>query len=139
MKLSELKSLTESRGYRPESMVIYDMDYWTEDGDYGLAAADVEVEYSYEPAHHTDHPYGSTTAREHHPASVEILSVKLLSDATVYDAEGDKIVGELKAGTELTDKDWWKESWLDDIAETVTDKIYGDIRDHHDHDDYDYR
>lgn len=118
--LKELLAMREAR-HNP-TQDFEDLDLW-HDGASGLESADVEVEYEYEGASHTDHPYGMGTAREHHLASVEVVAVRLKKDAKVYDDSGDKIVATLRAGTNLVSQGWWKKSYTKWLA----DKIHDDI------------
>lgn len=135
MKLSDIKQLAEAK-YAPNSEVFKDVDLWL-DGTYGLETTDVEVEFDYEGESYTDHPYGSTTAREYHGAQVDILAVKLIADAKVYDDDGDQVIDTLKKGTDLMTLPWWKESyteWFENEIHEMAEKN----RDNDDYDDYDY-
>lgn len=140
MKLSDIKRLSE-RKYHMPTEDFQDLDLW-QDGASGLASADVEVEYEYEGADYTDHPYGSTTAREHHPASCTVYAVKLKKDTPVYDDDGDKVLSTLPAGTDLTKQDWWKQSYTEWLENKIADGIESQESDHDDyrdddrHDDY---
>lgn len=122
MKLSDIKTLRESRGAFTET--FDSLDLWQGVGSKtNLEAADVEVEYDYEPPSYTDHPYGQGWAREHHGSSVDIISVKLTQDAKVYDDEGDKVVDTLKKGTDLMDKSWWDSKWTEWLAGQIGEKM----------------
>jgi hypothetical protein len=87
MKLSALY-VTEARSY-VSSETFKDCDIWDEDG---WGSADVKVEYDYEPEDYTDHPYGETTAREHHPATLDILTATLLTDLEQFNEDGNLVM-----------------------------------------------
>ena len=132
--LQSILSLLESHGGYSE--VFKDLDLWLAVGSNGdLDSADVEVHYDYEGPSYTDHPYGSTTAREHHGASVDIISVNLLKDTPRRDEDGDKVIGELKAGTDLMEQPWWKSEWTEWLAEKINEKMSEDGDDFDEPDD----
>lgn len=133
--LQELLALREAHN-SGHSEVFKDLDYWL-DGSFGLESADVEVFYDYEPADYTDHPYGMGTAREHHPASVEIVAVELLKDSSVYDDDGDKVIDVMKKGTDLLQQTWWKDKWTEHLAEEIHERIDKMEPDFDEPDDYD--
>lgn len=139
MKLSDLKSLTEDQkskrhhGGDEEHFELLDLWQGRDSDMAGLESADVDVEYEYEPPDYTDHPYGSTYAREHHGGVAHVGAVRLCRDAKIYDDDGDKVIGTLKAGTDLTDQKWWKSSWTD----WLSDKITKQVEDRHKYDRYD--
>ena len=133
--LQELLALKEAH-HNEHSEVFKDLDYWI-DGTHGLESADVEVFYEYEGADYTDHPYGSTTAREHYPASVGILAVELLKDSSVYDEDGDKVIEVMKKGTDLLQQPWWKGEWTDHLEEEIHERIGKMEPDFNEPDDYD--
>ncbi len=130
MKLSEIKTLSESHHGDEEHFKL--LDLW-QDGASNLESADVDVEYDYEPPSYDDHPYGSTTAREHHGGFATVSAVLLSHDSKVYDDDGDKVVSTLKAGTDLMKQKWWKSSYTDWLEEKISDKI----NKHRDERDYD--
>lgn len=111
MKLNDIKpALKESRA---TSMQFDDLDIWSE---VGLSEVNVSVTYEYEASSYSDHPYGEGTAREVHPAEVNLISVKV-TDAVEITDEDNKVVEVLPVGTDLMDKDFWKKSdgdWLID-------------------------
>jgi hypothetical protein len=81
MKLTDLKRHQAALRRRPPKTteVFKDCDLWmARGGASDLGEADVEVEFDYTPASFSDHPYGSGTAREHHPSSLDIQSVTLV-------------------------------------------------------------
>lgn len=136
MKLNEIKRLSEARSYPTE--VFKDLDLWLGVGSTSdLDTADVEVEYEYEAPSHTDHPYGSTTAREYHGSSTDIISVKLLKDTDRFNEDGE-VIGKLEKGTDLMQQKWWKSEWSDWLAEKIGEKMdhYDPREDYEpDHDD----
>jgi hypothetical protein len=106
MKLNEIVKRRQSA---MEHLTLKGVDLWEE---VGIAQISVEVEYEYEPADHEDHPYGSTTAREHFPAQIHLEAVILLEDALVYDDEGE-VVRTLKAGKDLMKEPFFNEDSSD--------------------------
>lgn len=131
------------------SQVFKDLDYWqgadvTDPEAVGLTAVDCEVHYDFEHGGHTDHPYGSTTAREYHGDEVNIMHVVTMEDADVYDEDGDKVVGKIPAGTDLMAKSWWQDKWTEHLAENIDvpdgdddfDEPWDDDREGDYHDDY---
>lgn len=125
--LKELLALREDNGM---SQTFKDLDIWLGVGSKSnLESADVEVDYDYEPADYTDHPYGMGTAREHHAASVDVMAVRLIKDANEYDEDGDKVVKVLKAGTDLMEQPWWQADWTEWLADKIAEKIGDDDED----------
>jgi len=119
--LQELLKLREHRGGRTE--IFNNLDLWLGIGSQSnLEPADVEVEFDYEAPSYTDHPYSSSTAREHHGAVVEIMSVKLLKDADEYDEDGDK-VQVLKKGTDLMSLPWWENTWTHWLEDQIAKRM----------------
>lgn len=115
MKLTqELLKLTESRGL---SRKFSNLDIFQPDG---LESVDVEVKYHYEAASYSDHPYGEGSAREHHPASVELISVKLLSDADIENDQGE-VTATLAKGTDLIDQPFWSNEHSDWFIDTLAE------------------
>jgi hypothetical protein len=120
MLLQQLIKLTESGG--AFSRVFKNVDIWVGHQQAELDTTDVVVEYDYEPASYTDHPYGSTTTREYHPIEIDILSIRLKRDTNILDEDGD-IVGMLEAGSDLTTQPWWQESFYDYFINKLKDII----------------
>lgn len=123
MKLTDLRSLKEDRPYT-DSMTFKDCDVWLDIGSKAdIGPADVEVEFEYEAPSHTDHPYGEGSAREYHASSVDILAVKLIDDADVFDEDGQEVTGKLSSGTDLTQQSWWNHDWEDWFATEIREKM----------------
>lgn len=132
MRLSELRSdmqffterkSSQRRLYRHGTISFEDCDLWMGKGSTSdLDSADVTVEYDYAGPSHSDHPYGSGTAREYHPSSVDIIAVTLDKDTNLLDDNGD-VIGKLPAGTDLTGESWWKAEWSDWFIEKISDQI----------------
>lgn len=121
MKL--LQELLKLREHTGPSEPFTDLDIWQSVGSKSdLDSADVDVFYDYEAASHDDHPYGSGTAREHHPAQIQITAVVLAEDADRFDEDGE-VIGKLKEGTDLMSQPWWDDKWNDWLAEKIGDKI----------------
>lgn len=132
--LKELLALRERHGAHTE--VFDDLDLWQGVGsETNLDSADVEVDYDYSGASHSDHPYGQGTAREHHGASVGIMAVRLIHDTKEYDEDGEKVIGTLKAGTDLMHQPWWKPSWTTWLANKIGENAAEDGDDEPDRDD----
>lgn len=95
-------------------------DIWENEG---LESLDVRAFYDYEPSDYTDHPYGSTSAREYHGAVINLTSVITLAEGKVYDEDGDQVVRVIPKGSELMNDPIWKESftaWFEDqIAQSL--------------------
>lgn len=128
MKLTDLKRHQAALRRRPPKTteVFKDCDLWmARGGASDLGEADVEVEFDYTPASFSDHPYGSGTAREHHPSSLDIQSVTLVKDANRYDDEGN-VIGKLEKGTDLMKQSWWQESWTEWFADQIQDRMEAD-------------
>lgn len=125
--LQELMALKERR---QPSKVFNDLDLWLEQGTKSdLEAADVEVFYDHEPASHSDHPYGDTTAREYHGSNMDITEVLLLKDTNRYDGDADKTVGMLPKGTDLLKQPWWNKKWSEWLADQIQDELDRDSYD----------
>lgn len=73
----------------------------------GFDEFDVEVEFDYEGPSHSDHPYGSGTAREDHPASASVILIKT-ADAVVQLDENERILKIWPKGTDVTTLPGWK-------------------------------
>lgn len=139
MKLHEIKRLREARS--PDTEVFKNCDLWLSVGSTSdLDEADVEVEYEYEAPDYTDHPYGSTTAREHHGSTSGILSVKLMKDTNRLNDDGE-VIGTLPKGTDLMKEKWWKNDWSEWMAEQIREKMDSAEPDFDepDHGDHEYR
>lgn len=120
MKLSEIKLVTEAKLHRVE---LSDVDIWDRAG---LEPVDLEIEFDYEEPSYSNHPYGEGTAREDHPAVIDISAVKLLKDANIYDDNEEKVLRVLAKGTDLLkEKDLVTKQqlkWLEDqVAEKMQD------------------
>ena len=116
--LRTLLSLHEA--YQPANVEVFkDVDIWA---DSGLEAVDVEVWFDYEPESYTDHPYGSTYARERHSSEVDIDQVNLKMDAKRYNEDGEELEV-VKAGTNLMTQPWWDDDWADWLAETIEERL----------------
>jgi hypothetical protein len=85
----------------------------------GMGYCLLEVDYDYDGASFTDHPYGSTSAREEHPAQVSIIAVRNTKDQERYDANGQDVLEIIPRGTDLSKLDWWD----DEMSEIVSDAI----------------
>lgn len=125
----ELMGLRESHNQAED---FEDLDLWANDG---LENVDVEVEFDYEGASYTDHPYGMGTAREHHPANIDLISVKLKNDAKLYDKDGNHVIRILKKGTDLMNEEFWKDSDADWFINQLHDKADNDDDDFDEPDD----
>ena len=127
MKLSELRTLKESRPHH-DTMKFEGCDLWLGRGSKSdLDTADVTVEFEYEAPSHTDHPYGEGSAREYHASSVDIIAVRLDKDTDRSNEDGE-VIGKLKAGTDLTKESWWLSEWDDWFIEKIGDKMDGEYR-----------
>ena len=128
MKLSELR-MKESRSHH-DTMEFAGCDLWLGRGSKSdLDIADVTVEFEYEAPSHTDHPYGEGSAREYHASTVDILAVRLDDDTDRRDDNGD-VIGQLKAGTDLTKESWWLPEWDNWFIEKIGDKMDGEYYAH---------
>ena len=121
--------------------VFEECDLWLGKGSQAdINVADIDVEYDFTPASHTDHPYGEGTAREYHPAEVNILSVKLRNDVDRTDEDGN-VIGKLAKGTDLLDQPWWLDHWSDWLIEEICERVeassFDDFDDLDDFDDVD--
>jgi hypothetical protein len=114
MKLHELKSLSESRQRRPSSgegeFVYEGFDGFGPEG-FIVHPFDVLVEYYAEEASHSDHPYGDTTAREDHPAHLEVISLTANEDVLYFDEKDEKELKRFPKGTKLQDLPGWDKGW----------------------------
>jgi hypothetical protein len=97
---------------------ILDLDLWEGGDTCDMGAAAVEVLYDVEAASHSDHPYGEGTAREHHPAEIELHSVRLLDDQVCNGKQ-------LHAGTDLMSLPWWEASWSTYLVDTIASELEG--------------
>lgn len=120
MLLKQLITLNEASSTSSEE--FSEVDIWQGHNEVELASADVVVEFYYEPASYTDHPYGSGSAREHHPAELSITSITLKHDTDIVDADGD-VVGQLEAGSELTTQPWWQDSFYEYFEEKLQEQL----------------
>ncbi len=119
MTLSLLSELLESR-YRDTSTTMKLVDIWNNEG---LESLDVEAFYYYESSHYTDHPYGDTTAREHHGAVIDLTSVIALEDGKVYDEDGDQVLRVIPKGTDLMKDPIWKEDFTEWFADEIAKEL----------------
>jgi hypothetical protein len=85
----------------------------------------IEAEFEYEGADHTDHPYGSTTAREHHPASYGFVNLKLSSVARQMDPEDDKLVKEWPIGSDVSKMPGWNKKLETRYEEEIPKHVEG--------------
>lgn len=83
----------------------------------------IECEIDYEPADYTDHPYGSTTAREYHPAVCQLLSAKLLERAELMDDDGNDSGIFIEAGTDMMLHPLWSKRKHDRAEEEINNKM----------------
>ena len=89
--------------------------------DEGIVPFDVEVDYDYEPADHSDHPYGDTTAREHHPSSIAINSITSITPIRQLD-DDDKVIKEWPKGTDVMSLPGWSKEDLEWFEEQATNE-----------------
>lgn len=72
---------------------------------------DVEIEYYYERASHSDHPYQNSYAREHHPGVCSVEKIMAAQDVVFFDeATGKEELKRFPKGTELKDIPGWDQS-----------------------------
>ncbi len=100
MKLHELKQ--HSKKSDTYEFIFKEYDGLEPDGFY-VKPFDVVVEYYGEHSSHSDHPYQDGTAREHHPGSFSVISLKSAEDVILMDEEGKNEVKRFKKGTDLKD------------------------------------
>lgn len=117
MKLSDIKPTL--REARTSTIDFSGVDIWDEAG---LGPVDITVEYEYEAASHTDHPYGEGSAREHHPAEINLVSVKTTSAAEQFDENGE-VTGTLPVGTDLMKQSFWKGRDGDWLIDKIVDAV----------------
>jgi hypothetical protein len=87
--------------------------------DEGFDNFDATAHFYYEADDYTDHPYGEGSAREYHPASIELNKLIAEHDINVIGEDGD-VVRTVAKGTDLmTDK-----AWSDKLADLVTDQLH---------------
>lgn len=67
----------------------------------------IEVEYGVADQGHTDHPYGSTSAREYHGVEVEIISAKTTEEVTYHHPETDEVLKTFPEGTDVDKLPGW--------------------------------
>jgi hypothetical protein len=122
MKLFELKS------HRPRVHTPDTMDLYLDLSEYGMSdEVDVQVEYEYEGESHTDHPYGSGTAREHHPARLTVGEVKTIRDEPTYDQDGNENGTPLPKGTVISNLEWYKHA--DSLHDWIEEKVQSKLAD----------
>lgn len=68
------------------------------DGYYGNF--DVVVTYELQPASYSDHPYQDTTAREHHPAEIDILTLVADDKIQMFNSN-DEVIKEFEKGYDI--------------------------------------
>jgi len=100
MKLHEIKKHKRKSDYY--EFTFKEWDGCEPDGFY-VKPFDVIVEYYGEHSSYSDHPYQNGTAREHHPGSLSIESLKAAEDVIFMDETGKTEIKRFKAGTELKD------------------------------------
>lgn len=102
------------------SKTFEEIDIWDASG---LQPASVKVFYEYQAASFSDHPYGDTTAREHHPAEISIDKVELLNDTEMLDNDGNTVVKVLVCGTDLMKEPFWTSGFTEYFAGRVFERI----------------
>jgi hypothetical protein len=81
-----------------EEMVLKGVEYWI---DLGFSIVDISIDFNYDPADFTMHPYGMGYAREDHPAQItDVGPIVLLKDAKFYNEDGE-VIGKIAKGTDL--------------------------------------
>lgn len=94
----KVKELFERQHRYDEYVELKGVEYWLE---LGFDAANISVEFNYDPADFTMHPYGMGYAREDHAAEItDVGPIVLLKDVGFYNEDGDKI-GTIAKGTDL--------------------------------------
>jgi hypothetical protein len=109
MKLHELKQAHKRKSDYHE-FIYKEWDGFEPDGFY-VKPFDVAVEYFGEHTSYSDHPYQDSTAREHHPGSLSIESLKAAEDVIFMDETGKSEVKRFKKGTDLKDIPGYDASW----------------------------
>ncbi len=100
MKLSRLLNpLKESRN-KILHHVVAGVNELIEPADGYYGDFNVDVEYELIPASYSDHPYQDTTAREHHPAEVNIMDLKADDKIQMFDSD-DKLIKEFAKGFDI--------------------------------------
>lgn len=61
---------------------------------------DVVVTYELRPASYSDHPYQDTTAREHHPAEVDIIKLEADDVIQMFNTD-DELIKEFAKGFDI--------------------------------------
>lgn len=112
----------------------YTMTMTVEPGEGQYGEVDVEVEFDYEPASSTQHVPGDPTTREHHPASVEIISIKSTEEFEETDEDGNT-VKKFPKGTDMEKLEGWTKGDLSHVDEKVGEHIESQADD----DDYGQR
>ncbi len=129
MKLSALFETSSNIGSKDfKSVDIWDGEDW--------GSANVRVTYEYEPSDYTDHPYGETSAREHHAASVSLSSVVLLEPLEKY-ADGDPTGEVINIGVDLMQHEMWRTEYSEYFEGKLLDELEDGDSDPEDSRDWD--
>lgn len=110
MKLSEILRKPRRSSNSTTCTVTWEQD--------GFIEFDVDVEYDYVGASYSDHPYGSSYAREYHSASATELETKLAHDVEQLDDNDEKVIKTWPKGTNIESLPGWK-----DVKDSVTKQI----------------
>lgn len=76
---------------------LLNVDLWD---DIGMPEIDLKIDFEFQPASHSDHPYGEGFVREFHRAGVHITSIRLIEGTTLRDIH-EQPIRSLCAGTDL--------------------------------------
>ena len=97
---------------------------------------DVQVEYDYEPASFTQHEPDNSSFREHHPAQIDIISIKLNEKVWEIDEDGEKTQKFWEKGFDATKLPGWNKSDDEFVADKIADAINDQEEDFDEPDDY---
>jgi hypothetical protein len=84
------------------------------------------IEYEYQASSYDDHPYGSTTARQHYGAAVQLIKLTLKTPAAHYDGDTDTIQKEYPVGFDVTKLPGWSTKESEHWEEQVLKALEGD-------------
>jgi hypothetical protein len=118
MKLSHLFKLSESEKSSNMDLEIEEL------GDETYEPFTIDAKVFYEEASFSDHPYGSGTARETHPASYGFDTLKVKTPAKLLNENGD-VKQEFAVGFDARKLPGWSKNVEVNLEEKIPDHFEG--------------